>query len=109
MDFSELKKQVQGISFGEIRVDADNCFEAVTTTKDMGTLTSLIEQFLGPPVFPSLTPLSSAMQTAIQNYGGISNGQTLYYLCQGNSAVFAMFWPWGDKFHVTLKLVHQCG
>ena len=109
MDFSELKKQVQGVNFGEIRVDAENCFEAVTTNEDMGTLTALMEKFLGPPAFPSAAPLSSAMQTTIKNYGGISDGQTLYYLSQGNSAVFAMFWPWGDKTHVTLKLVQQRG
>ena len=105
MDFNELRKQVQNLAFGEIRVNTDNCFEAVTTANDMAALTSFMEKFLGQPVFPSAAPLSAAIQTATQRYGGVNDGQILYYLSHGTSVVFAMFWPWADKVHVTLKLV----
>jgi hypothetical protein len=107
MDFSELKKEMKGLIFEEIRSDLDNYFEAVILHKDSACLASTLGKFFGTPVFPSETVLAATIQEAIKSFGGINRGQTLYFWNEDKKVIFALLWPWQDKAHTTLKLVYK--
>ena len=107
MQFSELKAQVKGIGLGELRADEDNYLEVVVTKDKLEGICRILESFLGPPVWPPEIKLSSQIEDAIRGFGGISVGQTLYYCNEGSDTVFCMLWPWGDRNHITLKIVKK--
>lgn len=104
MDFNLLKNEIKGIAFEEIRSDTGTYLEAVILNKNMDRLVFSLKQHLGAPVFPSDAALSTQAEDVIKSFGGINNGQTLYLKVDGQEAIFAMFWPWQDKAHTTLKL-----
>jgi len=107
MQFSELKAQVKGIGFNELRADDDNYLEVVVIKDKLEGVCRILESFLGPPVWPPEIKLSSQIEDAIRSFGGISTGQTLYYWKEGSDTVLSMLWPWGDKNHITVKIVKK--
>jgi hypothetical protein len=107
MDFEKVKQSIKEIRLDTLRVDDPAHFEAVITKQETGKLTARLEGFLGKPVFPSGNPLASQILKAIEGYGGIMAGQTLFYWNQGDETVFAMLWPWADGQHTTLKIIKK--
>jgi len=107
MSFSELKEGLKDVLFDEARKDTDNYFEAVILSPQLKELTDRLKNFFGLPVYPSESKLSSQAEKAIEEFGGVMSGQTLYYWNKGNDVVFAMLWPWQDGEHITLKIAHK--
>ena len=111
MHFSELKTQVKRIALHELRKDADNYFEAVIIGSKLNELASTLKEFLGRPVWPPRwrlkKKLSPQVKEAIKDFGGIMDGQTLYFYNRDHTVVFAMLWPWKDGEHTTVKIVKQ--
>lgn len=104
MRFEELKKEVKSCAFDEVRLDNSDFFEAVIQKKNLEILYAKLNSIFGAPAWPSENKLSEEMQSVIKAHGGIMSGQTLYFAMMENFPVFVMFWPWGDKEHVTVKL-----
>jgi hypothetical protein len=104
MRFEELKDQIKTCKFEEVRVDNNDFFEAVLRKANLDTIHAKLISVFGPSTWPSESKLTSEVQEVIQPFGGIMSGQTLYFTHMDEWAVFAMFWPWGDKERVTLKL-----
>jgi len=107
VDFEQVKKRVKELQFDTVRLDSDDIFEAVIIKKNIGQLISLLESFFDLPVFPSKNKLSSEICHAINPFGGIGPGQTLYYSNLGSSTVFAMIWPWQDGQNITVKIIKR--
>lgn len=107
MQFDDLKNEVKGISIGDLRKDSQSYFEAVIAKEELAKLLTKLEKFLGLPVWPSKTKLSTAIQNAIEEFGGIRPGQTLYFSHLDSTTVFAMLWPWGDGTRITLKIFKE--
>lgn len=107
MQFSELKAQVKGVSYGELRSEDDNYLEVVIVKDKAGEVCRKLEEFFGPPLWPSENKLSFEIEDVIKKFGGIGVGQTLYFSHQPDNIVFAMLWPWGDGNHITVKLAQQ--
>mgnify|MGYP001405711260 CR=1 FL=1 len=104
MEFDQIKTAVKTHKLEALRQEEHNYLEAVLFNKDIDALKETIKGFLGEPVFPSPQRLSSGIQKAIKDFGGVMPGQTLYFTDGNARAVFAMFWPWQDKQRTTLKL-----
>lgn len=107
MEFTEIRKELEGVVFERLRVDKDNYFEAVITKSELTKLTAILDNFFGQPRWPSHESLSAEMQEAINSFGGVKSGQTLYFWNQGSETVFAMLWPWEDGWHITVKTVKK--
>jgi hypothetical protein len=106
MKFNELKNEVKKLALETVRAEQDNYFEAVIFNNKVAGLKAILDKFLGLPVFPSQNKLSLQIEKAISSYGGIQPGQTLYWKQEG-SIVIAMLWPWQDKIHTTVKIIHR--
>jgi hypothetical protein len=104
MTFDEFKSQVKTCGFEEVRVDTNELFEAVILKKGLDALMAKLTPIFGPPAWPSENKLSNEVGNIIQHYGGIMAGQSLYFTHLDNCPVFVMFWPWGDKEHITVKI-----
>ncbi len=105
MQFDKLIQEIKTVPFAALRMESDTYFEAVVSNHDIKELNSKLEIFFGAPVeyFPDKLPPKS--HETIEKFGGIDPGQILYFSSEGNSAVFAMLWPWQDEKHTTLKII----
>jgi hypothetical protein len=103
MQFKQLKKEIKAVTFESIRAESEEYFEAVVIKDHAQELAQKLESLFGPAVWPSKEKLSSKIQEAIDQFGGIMKGQTLYFLSDQECALFAMLWPWQDGQHITLK------
>ena len=107
MQFEEIKKEVKEITFDTLRLDCDNHFEAVIVKEELAKLNERLKKFFGEPVWPSKNRLPLQIQEAVDGFGGILSGQTLYFSKEGDDAIFAMLWPWQDAEHTTLKIIKK--
>ncbi len=107
MQFDKLKDEVKTVQFDALRSDTDNNFEAVVDKDELDKLAASLEKFFGPPAFPSDNKLTLTMRQAIDGYGGIMPGQTLYFWSQGEEIIFAMLWPWSDGQRTTIKIIKK--
>ena len=111
MQFSELKEKVKGVGFVDLRKETDNYFEGVILKKETEQLCRTLKKFLGSPLWPRRwrlrQKLSLRVKEAIKDFGGIMDGQTLYFYNRGHNIVFAMLWPWRDGVHITIKIIQK--
>ena len=104
-------------SINEIRESSENYDELVFFSKDISNWNRILTEKLGPPLISaeeieiensSENILSSKKDAALKladSFGGICQGQTLYYGTYNSTMILIMFWPWQDKKRVTLKKV----
>ena len=109
MKFKELKAELKHIRFDTLRMDSDNYFEAVVVKDEVEKLKVRLEKFLGLSAYPPKDRLSSQIEEAIEEFGGIRFDQSLYLRNEGKDTVFAMLWPWQDGCHTTVKIIHGVG
>lgn len=107
MQFNELKEQIKNVGLNDVRKDSENYFEAVVAKDNMKELINRLDNFFGKPVWPSRVGLSFQMQETIKEYGGIVNGQTLYFSNQDSKVIFAMLWPWENGKYTTVKIIQS--
>ena len=107
MQFNEIKKEMAEVNFETRRLDSNDYFEAVIVKDEFLKLTEKLEKFFGPPVWPSKNKLSTQIEEAINEFGGVRSDQTLYFWSQESDTIFAMLWPWADGSHITLKLAKK--
>lgn len=103
MQFEELKKEIRDFGIKTVRTDENNYFEAVVTKDRLGELSQKLESEFGRPVWPSPDKLSDKAFEIVENFGGIREGQTLYFFQEKGFYIFAMLWPWSDGVNITLK------
>ena len=103
MEFDKLKTEIKNVELDMTRSDSEDYFEAVIKKARLEELARVLEDNFGPPAWPSFHRLSQVAQIALKNFGGIRNGQTLYFSNNGAHQIFAMLWPWQDNERVTIK------
>ena len=95
--FADLKIHVK-------RVTADDYYELVFYSDDTAQWDKVITSFLGSPVKPpKIKPTKEDLRIS-DAYGGIQAGQTLFKKDFEGHSIMAMFWPWQDRAHTTLKI-----
>ena len=105
MQFNEIRKELEGVVFDNLRIDRHDYFEAVIVKNELAKLTASLERLFGSPAWSSQNRLLLQAQEIIKDFGGIRPGQTLYFWSQGKDTVFAMLWPWEDGYHTTVKII----
>lgn len=103
----EILIPCEGLEIYEKRYDSDEYCELVFFLKDQSAWVEKISETLGSPHKPLGVNPSSIQQQLTEQYGGIRKDQTLFFKEFKNGKVIAMFWPWQDKSHVTLRMVFE--
>lgn len=104
MTLAEIAQTYSGLEISEQRRNSDKYQELVFFSKDTEQWNKALAQKLGPPVKPAGEPPSPQQQESTKDYGGIFDNQTLFEKKFDQLTVLAMFWPWQDGQHTTLKI-----
>jgi hypothetical protein len=106
-EFNRIRDEVKGSGLDALRADNTNYFEAVFMKEEFVKLNERLRNLFGEPAWPSKDKLTLQMHEAINEFGGIQDGQTLYFRNEGVNSVFAMLWPWQDGQHTTIKIIYK--
>jgi hypothetical protein len=88
----------------EIRRATDEYVELVFYNEKQKDIDNTLNEMLGPPRKPAGVAPSQDDLGLTEEYGGIWDNQTLFVNeCEGNT-VMAMYWPWDDEVHTTLRM-----
>jgi len=88
----------------EKRVVSNEYCELVFYSKDTDAWREVLTEFLGPAAKPAGQKPTEKDIELTKSYGGVFGNQTLFKKAIRGKTVIAMFWPWQDKTHVTLKI-----
>jgi hypothetical protein len=106
VEFKSIREEINCLEFEALRTDCDNYFEAVVVKSELTKLNDRLKKPSGEPAWPSKTRLSFKMEEAVNGFGGIMPGQTLY--CKdGTESFLAMLWPWQDGVRTTVKIIQK--
>lgn len=84
-------------------VDEEYC-ELVFYNKELDKWEKIFTDALGSAVKPPETRPTREDMRLTNDYGGIEANQTLFKKDFDGATMIAMFWPWGDCEHTTLKI-----
>ena len=100
----EILKQCSQLKVEEERVSSNDYDERVIFANEIDQWGKVFADVLGQAMKPAgqkTTPQDFALTV---NYGGVLDDQTLFYKKFKERSILAMFWPWKNKIHVTLKI-----
>ena len=102
-----LKKILERLSMEsvcEVRRGTDEYVELVFYSDRIDEITGAVSEILGPPRKPAGVKPSPQDSDLTKAYGGIWGDQTLFAGDCDDFTVIAMYWPWQDEVHTTLKM-----
>ena len=105
MTISEILKKCDQLKVEEERVSSSGYNEQVIFADEIDQWNKVLTGFLGPAVKPAGQKTTPQYFALAVNFGGIFDDQTLFYKKFEEISILAMFWPWKNKIHVTLKIV----
>lgn len=105
MTLKEIVEKLSGLAIEEVRCSTENSHELVFTNEKMDEWDKIFTDILGPAVKPRGVKPTKEDQQITSKYGGIYSNQILYKKEFDDAIVLAMFWPWQDEVHTTLKLI----
>lgn len=88
----------------EVRRGTDEYVELVFYSDRTDEITDAVSEILGPPKKPAGVEPSPQDSDLTEPYGGIWDDQTLFSRNCDDFTVIAMYWPWQDEVHTTLKM-----
>ena len=104
MNPGSILEKCAGLSVAKTRKMDEKYSEIVLFNKDLGEWDKALARELGPAEKPRNRRPSKQQQALAKKFGGVRHGQTLYVKAFENQTVVAMFWPWRDRTHTTLKM-----
>jgi len=107
MPLTEVKKEMKSVGLTEVRIDTADYFEAVLTKEVLAALSLKLEKIFGAAQYPSSKSLPDDIVAMTQKFGGVREGQTLYFTKENGLSKLAMLWPWQDGQHLTLKIAKK--
>ena len=105
MTLKEIIKKCGTLSIDEQRRMSDEFCELVFYNKDTDEWNKILADILGRAIKPAGREPTENDQYLTRNYGGTRFDQTLFKKEFGDVTVIAMFWPWQDGIHTTLKMI----
>ena len=105
MTAKAIIEQCQGLEICEQREVADDYAEVVFLNQQQAQWDQKLVQLLGQPAKPAGKEPSAEDTELTKDFGGVFDDQVLYKKDFGAHKVIAMFWPWQDQTHTTLKIV----
>ena len=104
MDLAEIMGRLNTLTVIEQRSNTADYKELVFSCRDLQEWQKILEKDLGPAAKPAGKKPRAEDQEIAESFGGIYANQTLFRKETPEGTVIAMFWPWSDEEHVTLKL-----
>ena len=105
MTLKEIIKKCSMLStYGELQI-TDEYGELVFYNKEIDGWSKIFVDILGPPIKPAGIEPTKYDLHLTKDYGGIFGNQILFKKEFADVTVIAMFWPWQDNIHTTLKIV----
>lgn len=104
MTLREIIERCRMLGVDEERRDSDAYHELVFYKEEIDEWNKVLADILGPAIKPAGAKPSKDHRRLTKEYGGIWAGQTLFKKDFDDVTVIAMFWPWQDRTHVTLKM-----
>jgi len=87
-----------------MRRNSDEFCELVFYNKDADEWNKIFADMLGHPIKPPGKDPTEGDQHLTRDYGGTWVDQTVFTKQFDDVTVIAMFWPWQDGVHTTLKM-----
>jgi len=105
MSFEEIILALQELPVDQKRSEAEDYFEAVFLVENEQQWDDVLSDLLGEPLKVSGQKPAKYHKELTKELGGIWEQQTLFYREIDSLKILAMFWPWSDKTHITLKII----
>lgn len=105
MNLQEIVKKFDMLNIFEKRRITDEYVELVFYNKDIDKWSKIFTDILEPALKPQGVKPTKDVQHLAKDYGGIYTNQTLFKKEFDNGTIIAMFWPWQDGLHATLKII----
>jgi hypothetical protein len=105
MTLREIVEKCSLLEVEERRHQDETYGELVFCNKGIDDWHRIISEALGTPVKPAGNKPAKDLVRLTEEYGGIRTDQTLFMREFDDVTVMAMFWPWGDGKHTTLKMI----
>ncbi|UCD16030.1 MAG: hypothetical protein JSV34_02975 [Candidatus Omnitrophota bacterium] len=104
MTLKEIVRKIGGLSIYEKRSITDEYVELVFFNKDINEWNKVFVEVFGPPEKePGVKP-NKEVSSLTKSYGGIWKDQTFFKKDSSSTVIIAMFWPWQDRMHTTVKV-----
>ena len=100
----EIIERCSLLEVAERRHQDETYCELVFYNREIDAWHTVFSEALGPPVKPAGQEPTKEVLRLTQAYGGIRTRQTLFVREFEDVTVVAMFWPWEDDEHTTLKM-----
>jgi hypothetical protein len=104
MKLEEIIDKCGGLSIREKRCVTEDYIELVFYSKELEKWSRIISDILGPANKPAGVKPTTDDLNLTKNSGGIRFDQTLYGKVFKDDIIIAMFCPWQDDLHTTLKM-----
>jgi hypothetical protein len=107
MSLKDILAGCARLSVYEERSNTDDHCELVFYRKDIETWEKALGEAMGGVAKAAGAKPTRDQSDLTRDLGGIRVDQTLFRKEENGMVVIAMFWPWQDRTHVTLKLLQQ--
>ena len=104
LTLKEVMDKCGSLKIFEKRSATDDYIELVFHNEETGEWNKLLSDFFGPAAKPPKAKPSKNDISITKVYGGIRPDQTLFRKDFDDAMIIAMFWPWQDGAHTTLKI-----
>jgi len=105
MTLHDINEKLLSLPVFEKRRVTDEYTEVVFFNNDIDKWNGVLSDILGPAVKPVGIKPTKDIQALASSHGGIYENQTLFKKDFEGFSVMAMYWPWQNNKHTTLKLV----
>jgi hypothetical protein len=107
MSLKDILAGCARLSVYEERSNTDAHCELVFYRKDIVAWEKALGEAMGGIAKAAGEKPTREQSDLTRELGGIRVDQTLFRKDENGAVVIAMFWPWQDQTHVTLKLLQQ--
>lgn len=104
MTINEITEKCSKLEVSEERAVQDDYYEVVFCNKVLEQWNKALTDILGEAVKPAGQKVAVDHLMLTKDFGGIYQNQTLFKKDFEDSSLIAMFWPWQDNIHTTLKV-----
>ncbi|MDD4183267.1 MAG: hypothetical protein PHT53_05555 [Candidatus Omnitrophica bacterium] len=104
MMIKDILSKISHVNINEKRTISEEYSELVFLNKDIEELYKVFAGIFGQPLKKQGAKPSKDILRLTKEYGGVWEDQTLFKKDNEQNTIIAMFWPWQDNMHTTLKM-----
>lgn len=104
MSLKQIFEKYKSLDIFDKRCIDDEYVEVVFLNNQIDQWSQISQEIFGPAIKPSGAKPDKNALNLTQAYGGIHDTQTLFKKEVDGKTTLAMFWPWRDRVHTTLKM-----